>query len=91
MLNTKYKRVIIKLSGEALAGESGNGIAAKDINQTIYVAAGYKSGSTNHCTGVLPYSIGTYCASLVSKATAAKELAAATAVYGYYANAYFNG
>ena len=68
-----------------------SGIAAKDINQTIYVAAGYKSGSTNHCTGVLPYSIGTYCASQVSKATAAKELAAATAVYGYYANAYFNG
>jgi hypothetical protein len=68
-----------------------SGIAAKDINQTIYVAGGYKSGTTNHCTGVLPYSIGTYCASQVSKATTAKDLAAATAVYGYYANAYFNG
>ena len=67
------------------------GIAAKDLTQTIYVAGGYKSGSTNHCTGVLPYSIGSYCASQVSKATAAKDLAAATAVYGYYANAYFNG
>ena len=67
------------------------GIAAKDLNQTIYVAGGYKSGSTNHCTGVLPYSIGTYCASQVSKSTEAKDLAAATAVYGYYANAYFNG
>ena len=66
------------------------GIAAKDLNQTIYVAGGYKSGSSNHCTGVLPYSIGTYCASQVSKATEAKDLAAATAVYGYYANAYFN-
>lgn len=67
-----------------------SGIAAKDLNQTIYVAGGYKSGSTNHCTGVLPYSIGTYCASQVSKATEAKALAAATAVYSYYANAYFN-
>ena len=67
------------------------GIAAKDLNQTIYVAGGYKSGSNNFCTGILPYSIGTYCASQVSKATAAKDLAAATAVYGYYANAYFNG
>lgn len=67
-----------------------DGIAAKDINQTIYVAGGYKSGNTNHCTGVLPYSIGSYCTSQVSKATAAKDLAAATAVYGYYANAYFN-
>ena len=66
------------------------GIAAKDLNQTIYVAGGYKSGSTNHCTGVLPYSIGTYCASQVSKSGEAKDLAAATAVYGYYANAYFN-
>jgi hypothetical protein len=40
---------------------------------------------------VLPYSIGTYCVSQVSKASAAKDLAAATAVYGSYANAYFNG
>ena len=67
------------------------GIAAKDLNQTIYVAGGYKSGSTSYCTGILPYSIGTYCASQVSKAGEAKDLAAATAVYGYYANAYFNG
>ena len=67
------------------------GIAAKDLNQTIYVAGGYKSGSSNFCTGILPYSIGTYCASQISKATAAKDLAAATAVYGYYASAYFNG
>ena len=67
------------------------GIAAKDLNQTIYVAGGYKSGSANYCTGILPYSIGTYCASQVSKATEAKDLAAATAVYGYYASAYFNG
>ena len=66
------------------------GIAAKDLSQTIYVAGGYKSGSTNFCTGILPYSIGTYCASQVSNATAAKDLAAATAVYGYYADAYFN-
>ena len=67
------------------------GIAAKDLNQTIYVAGGYKSGSTNYCTGILPYSIGTYCVSQISKATTAADLAAATAVYGYYADAYFNG
>lgn len=67
------------------------GIAAKDLNQTIYVAGGYRSGTTNHCTGILPYSIGTYCASQVSKGADVKDLAAATAVYGYYANAYFNG
>ncbi len=32
MLSTKYKRVIIKLSGEALAGESGNGIDEKVLS-----------------------------------------------------------
>ena len=33
MLSTKYKRVIIKLSGEALAGESGNGINEKVLDE----------------------------------------------------------
>ena len=32
MLNPKYKRVIIKLSGEALAGEGGNGIDEKVLS-----------------------------------------------------------
>ena len=32
MLSTKYKRVIIKLSGEALAGEGGNGIDEKILS-----------------------------------------------------------
>ena len=68
-----------------------SGIAAKDLNQIVYVAGGYRSGSTNHCTGVLPYSIGTYCAAQYSMGSTAKDLAAATAVYGYYARAYFNG
>ena len=67
------------------------GIAAKDLNQTIYVAAGYRSDTVNHCTGVLAYSIGTYCASQVATASTAQDLAAATAVYGYYASQYFYG
>ena len=84
-------RIQMTLSANGAYHAAITDIAAKDLNQTIYVAAGYKSGNTSHCTGVLPYSIGTYCASQVSKATAAQDLAAATAVYGYYANAYFNG
>ena len=84
-------RIQMTLSANGAYHAAITGIAAKDLNQTIYVAAGYKYGSTSHCTGVLPYSIGTYCASQVSKATAAQDLAAATTVYGYYANAYFNG
>ena len=84
-------RITMTRNADGSYHASITGIAAKDLNQTVYVAAGYKNGSTNYCTGVLPYSIGTYCASQVSKATVAKDLAAATAVYGYYANAYFNG
>ena len=84
-------RIVMTAVGDGSYHCAITGIAAKDLNQTIYVAGGYKSGSYNFCTGVLPYSIGTYCVSQVSKASAAKDLAAATAVYGSYANAYFNG
>jgi hypothetical protein len=84
-------KIQMKLTDDGAYHCSITGIAAKDLNQTIYVAGGYKSGTTSYCTGVLPYSIGTYCASQVSKAGEAKDLAAATAVYGYYAGAYFNG
>ena len=89
--STATGRIQMTPTGDGSYHCAVTGIAAKDLNQTIYVAGGYKSGSTNYCTGILPYSIGSYCTSQVSKATEAKELAAATAVYGYYANAYFNG
>ena len=35
MTKAKYKRVIIKLSGEALAGEKGNGIDEKTLGQVV--------------------------------------------------------
>ena len=66
------------------------GIAAKDLDSTIYVAAVYKSGSTICCSGVLAYSIGAYCLDRITNGSAAMQgFAAATAVYGYYAKAYF--
>ena len=65
------------------------GIAAKDLDGTIYVAAGYNSGSTTYCTGVLAYSIGSYCVSQANGSTTMKPFAAGTAVYGYYAKNYF--
>ena len=65
-------------------------IAAKDLDGTIYVAAGYNSNGKNYCTGVLPYSIGSYCVSQASTAGDMQPFAQATAVYGYYAKAYFN-
>ena len=83
-------RLIMTPVGDGSYQCSITGIAAKDLNRTIYVAGGYMNGSATYCTGVLAYSIGTYCAAQVSSASAIKDLAAATAVYGSYAKAYFN-
>jgi len=64
-------------------------IPAKELNSGIYVAAGYSYGGVSYCTGVLPYSIGSYCASMATKEGNVAGLAQATAVYGYYAKQYF--
>ena len=66
-----------------------DGISAKDLNSTIYVAAGYTCNGASYCTGVLPYSIGTYCVSKASTSGTIQPLAKATAVYGYYAQQMF--
>jgi hypothetical protein len=66
------------------------GIAAQDLDDTIYVVAGYRSGGVSYCTGVLPYSIGAFCASQASGGAGDnRSLASAIAVYSYYAKAYF--
>ena len=62
------------------------GIAAKDIDQTIYVVAIYKSGGTAYTSKVIPYSIGKYCETIAANGN---SFGAATAVYGYYAKTYF--
>ena len=65
---------------------SVEGISAKDMDQTIYVAAIYKSGGTTYTTSVIAYSLGKYCQTMADSGNA---LGAAAAVYGYYAKAYF--
>ena len=65
------------------------GIAAKDLDGTIYVAGGYTSGTTSYCTGVLAYSIGSYCLAQANAVTTMQPFAQATAVYGYYAKLNF--
>ena len=65
-----------------------DGIAARELDRTIYVAAGYNSGTTSYCSGVLAYSLGAYCASKAATAGDMQPFAAATAVYGYYAKQY---
>ena len=64
------------------------GIAAKDMDQTIYVAAIYRSGGEIYTTKVIAYSLGKYCSTI---AASGNEFGAAAAVYGYYAKNYFAG
>jgi hypothetical protein len=65
------------------------GIAAKNLDQAVYVAAVYSDGTNTWTSGVLGYSIGTYCGSLATKGGDIAGLAMATAVYGYHAKLYF--
>ena len=64
------------------------GIAAKDMDKTIYIAAIYKSGGTTYTTSVIAYSLGKYCSTIAARGDAFGE---AAAVYGYYAKQYFAG
>ena len=65
------------------------GIAAKDLDKTVYVSADYTSGGTSYCSGVLAYSIGAYCVSQAASTDPVSPFAKATAVYGYYAKELF--
>jgi hypothetical protein len=67
-------------------------IAAKQIGDTVYVAAVYESNGVSYCTGVLPYSLSLYCKRFAENdASPAQDLAAATMVYGHYAEGFFGG
>ena len=81
----------IKLEGSGTGEYRGDitGIAAKALSEAVYVAAVYENGGTSWTSGVLGYSIGSYCSSQASKGGDIAALAKATAVYGYHAKAYF--
>lgn len=67
-------------------------IAAKEIGDTVYVAAVYEANGVTYCTGVLPYSLSLYCKRFAENDTSpAQDLAAATMVYGHYAQKFFRG
>ena len=67
-------------------GAAVQGIAAKSIDETIYVAAVYTSNGVSYPTNVIAYSLGQYCKTIAANGEA---FGAATAVYGYYAKAFF--
>ena len=91
VLTTSNATGSIKMSGSGTGEYRADitGIAAKELSEAIYVAAVYRNGSTTYTSGVLGYSIGSYCSSQASKGGAIADLAKATAVYGYHAKAYF--
>ena len=65
------------------------GIAAKQLDDTYYVAAVYTSNLERCCTGVIAYSLSKYCMNKAAGTSDMKDLAADTAIYGYYAKVYF--
>jgi hypothetical protein len=65
------------------------GIAAKQLDDTFYVAAVYTSDLETRCTGVIAYSLSKYCMNNANHPMMA-EFAKATAVYGYHAIQYFS-
>jgi hypothetical protein len=65
-------------------------IAAKSLDQTYYVAGVYTDDQgIRRTTGIIPYSLSKYCISKAVSGNAMEGLAAATAMYGYYAAQYF--
>jgi hypothetical protein len=82
---------VVKLQpGETYSGVV-SGIAAKDLDQTVYVTFIYSDGATEYCAGILNYSIGDYCISKANGTDNTADIAAATAVYSYYAKLMFSG
>ena len=67
-------------------GAAVEGIAAKAIDETIYVAGFYTSNGVAYPTNIISYSLGNYCKTIAANG---EPFGAATAVYGYYAKAYF--
>jgi hypothetical protein len=82
--------VTMKDNGTGYYWAQISGIAAKEIDSTFYATVFYYDANNKpYCTGVIDYSISTYC---LNKATQGNEFAAlaqATAMYGYYAAQYF--
>ena len=67
-----------------------DGIAAKMLDETYYVAGVYTDEDGNTCsTGIIAYSLSKYCINNAKPGKDMQELAANTAMYGYYAKQYF--
>jgi hypothetical protein len=87
--NATGSMTMTNISGNQYWGQVA-GIAAKELDETVFVLGVYAYNGTTYTTGVLNYHIGKYCTTLAAKDTSEQQdLAKATAVYGYYAKEYF--
>jgi hypothetical protein len=68
-----------------------SGIAAKDVDKTIFACGVYVKNGVTYSTGVFSYSIGYYCTTKAASNDAVLQpLAKAIAVYSYYAKIFLN-
>ena len=84
---TKVLKMEPTANGEYLAVVDG--IAAKDLDKAVYVSFVYSDGTTEHCGGVVGYTIGQYCKAQSKQTGTLGDLTKACAVYGYYAKQLF--
>ena len=93
LLTAENATGVIVMEETSVAGRyvgAVEGIAAKQIDETVFVAGVYECDGVSYSTGVLAYSLAAYCQDRIAKGTATmQEFARATVVYGYYAQAYF--
>ena len=83
-------RMLMTVNGDGSYYARVTGIAAKQMDDTYYVAAFYTSDFEVCCTGVIAYSLSKYCMNNAVAGNEMQELAAQTAVYGHHAKLYFN-
>ena len=79
--------VTMKLQPDGSYWAQVEGIAAKQLDDTYYVAGVYTSNTQLRCTGIIGYSLSKYCLNNANGSMG--ELAQNTAMYGYYADQYF--
>jgi hypothetical protein len=66
------------------------GIAAKQIDETVFAAGVYTSNGVRYSSPVLCYSLSAYCKQQIATGSETmKDFAKATVVYGHYAELYF--
>ena len=66
-----------------------DGIAAKEMDETVYVCGVYEVDGVTYSTGVIAYSMAKYCIGKAEISCEIQDFAKAIAVYGYHAKTYF--